>query len=201
MNRLLHLQCTKRYLRRSCTNSSLFMKNNNNIENKKRMPNYIFDKKSYNKKVLNNPINKHKQYHLPSLSIVNNFNCHQKRLFSKTTVKQKKSGGNDDNFDEQEMAQLLKSLEEDKETEELREMKFPGVQRGEKMVIIFTCTVCNTRTGKTISKLAYEENVSEPLKNKKRNANLRLINFFKFIQVLMLEIGSHLLSIYYLLIT
>ena len=71
MNRLLHLQCTKRYLRRSCTNSSLFMKNNNNIENKKRMPNYIFDKKSYNKKVLNNPINKHKQYHLPSLSIVN----------------------------------------------------------------------------------------------------------------------------------
>ena len=50
-------------------------------------------------------------------------------------------------------------------------------------------------------KLAYEENVSEPLKNKKRNANLRLINFFKFIQVLVSEIGSHLLSIYYLLIT
>ena len=91
MNRLLHLQCTKRYLRRSCTNSSLFMKNNNNIVNKKRMPNNIFDKKYYNKKLLNNIINKRKQYHLPSLSIVNTFNWCQKRLFSKATVKQNKS--------------------------------------------------------------------------------------------------------------
>jgi len=40
----------------------------------------------------------------------------------------------------------------------------------------------------------------EPLKNKKRNASLRLIYFFKFIQVLGSEIGLHLLSIYYLLI-
>ena len=50
-------------------------------------------------------------------------------------------------------------------------------------------------------RLAYEENVSEPLKNKKRNASLRLIFFFKFIQVLGSEIELHLLSIYYLLIT
>ena len=91
MNRLLHLKGTKRYLRRSCTNSSLFMKNNNNIVNKKRMPNYIFDKKYYNKKLLNNIINKRKQYHVPSLSIVNTFNCYQKRLFSKATVKQNNS--------------------------------------------------------------------------------------------------------------
>ena len=50
-------------------------------------------------------------------------------------------------------------------------------------------------------RLTYEENESEPLKNKKRNASLRLIYFFKFIQVLGSEIGLHLLSIYYLLIT
>jgi len=41
----------------------------------------------------------------------------------------------------------------------------------------------------------------EPLKNKNRNASLRLVYFFKFIQVLGSEIGLHLLSIYYLLIT
>ena len=81
---------------------------------------------------------------------------HQRSFFSKTKVKCDKK---DDDFDAKEMVNLIDSLKEDQQTEEIREMKFPGVQRGEKMVIIFTCTVCDTRTGKTISKTAYEKGV------------------------------------------
>ena len=83
-------------------------------------------------------------------------NYQQRSFFSKTKVKYDKK---DDDFDAKEMVNLIDSLKEDQQTEEIREMKFPGVQRGEKMVIIFTCTVCNTRTGKTISKIAYEKGV------------------------------------------